>query len=1157
MGPLALRVLGPPRIERNGETIALNLRRAVALLVYVALSRQPQSRDTLAALLWPESDDREARARLRRTLHRLGETIGDDVVFGDGDTLCVAPGTELWVDSVAFEQHAAAGLAGLDGPEAEQGAATAALAGAATLYADDFLAGFGLPDNPAWEEWQFYQREGLRQRLTRVLERLVEVHQAPEMREAGIPYARRWVALDPLHEPAQRALIRLHALAGQHSAAVRQYQECERILEAELGVAPEDETRALYEAVRARRLAPPPRATVPSTTTASLEATPAPPAPPLVGSPMPLAGEGYGPVGREPELDQLHHLLDQALSGKRQVVLVTGEPGLGKTSVVETFVRAACDRASLWVGHGQCLEHRGTAEAYMPVLEALGRLCAAPGGERIVALLAQRAPTWLVQMPGLVTAAAFDTLQQRALGATRERMLREMAESLETLTTDRPLLLVLEDLHWADYSTLDLLTRLAHRQEPARLLVIGTYRPADAMMQDHPLHPLAQELHIRGHGVELPLTFLTERAVEEYLARRFWGTAVPAGLARLIHERTDGNPLFMVNLIDSWVAAGLLSEDDGQWTLRTGLDTLASGVPDSLRALIAQQLTRLGPEDQEVLEVASVGGMQFSTAAVAAAVTDTEEQVETRCAVLARRGQFVLDSGLVEWADGTVATEFTFIHHLYRQVLYERVPAGRQVRLHRALGARLEAGYAGESRQHASELAVHFVRGRDAPRAVLYLRLAAEQALQRSAHREGIEQLATALALLRTWPETRERAEQELLVQTTLAPALIATRGWAAPELEAALVRAHALCQQLDDTPLRFQVLFGLAALYEWRGEYEQAQVLMEQRLRASDRQQDGAFLLESYSLLACSLFHQGLFAGALDRADHGLALYTPDEPHALLASFGEEPPVQYHGWAALALWFLGYPDQALEHAHTGLRRAQDHLYSLTSAQMLTAWIHQCRQEIGLTRQWAEATIALATTQGFPYRVAVGRVLRGWALAAQGQRQEGIGDIRAGLEACLAAGARLDHPYFLALLADACRRDGQIDEGLRALDEALALVRESRRFFYEAELYRLRGALVLHNGAPDAEQQAERYYGEALDLARSQSARSLELRAATSLSRLLRDQARGAEARSLLAATLDHFTEGFATGDYAAATALLGELGGAPGAALAPGAPLE
>lgn len=1145
MTPLTLHVLGPPRLARDGEPIALNLRRAVALLVYLAMTGQPQSRDTLAALLWPDSDDREARARLRRTLHRLGETLGDEVVQSDGDALCLSTGIELWVDGVVFEQQATAGLAAPEGAAGGGAAGVAPLAQAAALYADDFLAGFGLPDNSAWDEWQFYQREGLRHRFARVLERLVELHQAQDAWEAAIPHARRWLALDPLHEPAQRVLMRLYALAGQQAAAVRQYQECVRLLEAELGVPPEDETTALYDAIRARRLAPPPRAAAPAEPAAALAGAPTSSA--SASAALPLPAEAPRPVGRAPELDQLHQLLDRALQGKRQVVVVTGEAGLGKTSLVEAFVEAASNRALLWVGRGQCLEHRGSTEAYMPVLEALGRLCGAPGGDALVALLAQRAPTWLVQMPWLVSATAFDTLQQRVQGATRERMLREMVEALEVLSAERPVLMVLEDLHWADYSTLDLLTRLAHRQEPARLLVVGTYRPADAMMQDHPLHPLVQELCIRGYGVELPLTLLTEDAVAEYLARRFRGAPLPAGLVRLIHERTDGNPLFMVSLVDSWVAAGLLMEDAGQWTLPTGLGALAGGVPESVRELIAQQLGRLSADDQEVLEVASVAGMQFSAAAVAAGVSASEEQVETRCAALARRGQFLQESGIAEWPDGTVATRFGFVHHLYQHVLYERVPAGRQVRLHRQLGARLEAGYAAATRQQATELAVHFVRGRDAPRAVQYLRLAAEQALQRSAHREAIEQLTTALAILRTWPATRARAEQELPVQATLASALIATQGWAGPETEAALMRAYELCQQLVDTPLRYQVVFGLAALHEWRGDYERSQALLEQRLDAPEGQQDDTFLLESYDLLACSLFHQGSFTQALDQAEHGLALYTPDEEHSLLATFGEEPEVQYHGWAGLALWFLGYPDRALERAHTGLRRAQDHLYSLASAQTQTAWIHQFRLEPQLTRQWAEATIALATEQGFPYKVAVGKILRGWALATQGQGEEGIAEMRDGLGACLTAGARLDHPYFLALLADAYGRDGQVEAGLRTLDEALALVRDSRRFFYEAELHRLRGALHLQAGAPDAPRQAEACYREALTVARRQHARSLELRAATSLGRLWRHQARDAEARSLLAKTLGQLSEGFATGDYLAAQSLLDELGGAPG----------
>jgi DNA-binding SARP family transcriptional activator len=256
MAPLMLRVLGPPRLERDGDPIALNLRRAVALLVYLAVTGRPQGREALAALLWPDGDEREARARLRRTLHRLAEVLGEDVVASDGDSLCLSPDAGVWVDSLVFEQEATAGLAAHQGFEGGDAAGVAHLEQAAQVYGGDFLAGFGLPDNPSWEEWQFYQREGLRQRLAGVLERLVAALQAQATSEAAIPFARRWVALDPLHEPAQRALMRLYALAGQQAAAVRQYQECARLLDAELGVPPEDETTALYEAIRTRRLVP-------------------------------------------------------------------------------------------------------------------------------------------------------------------------------------------------------------------------------------------------------------------------------------------------------------------------------------------------------------------------------------------------------------------------------------------------------------------------------------------------------------------------------------------------------------------------------------------------------------------------------------------------------------------------------------------------------------------------------------------------------------------------------------------------------------------------------------------------------------------------------------------------------------------------------------
>jgi DNA-binding SARP family transcriptional activator len=256
MSRLRLLVLGPPRLERDGQPAELNLRRAVALLVYLAVTSRPHGREALAALLWPDGDESEARGRLRRTLHRLAEALGDDVVVTDGDTLRLSPSVDLWLDSRAFEHHAAAGLATTEAqpPDPER---LEHLTRAAGLYADDFLAGFALPDSAAWDEWQFLRREHLRQVCARVLECLVAAHRARGEWEVAIGHARRWLALDPLHEPAQRALMQLYAFAGQQAAALRQYQECARLLEAELGLAPEKETTALYEAVKARRLTAP------------------------------------------------------------------------------------------------------------------------------------------------------------------------------------------------------------------------------------------------------------------------------------------------------------------------------------------------------------------------------------------------------------------------------------------------------------------------------------------------------------------------------------------------------------------------------------------------------------------------------------------------------------------------------------------------------------------------------------------------------------------------------------------------------------------------------------------------------------------------------------------------------------------------------------
>lgn len=432
-------------------------------------------------------------------------------------------------------------------------------------------------------------------------------------------------------------------------------------------------------------------------------------------------------------------------------------------------------------------------------------------------------------------------------------------------------------------------------------------------------------------------------------------------------------------------------------------------MPQSVQQLIEQQIERLSPEEQRIVEVGSVAGMEFSAAAVAAGAGKDVDEIEERCEELVQQKQLLRSAGTGEWPDGTVASRYSFIHALYQEILYERVTAGRRVRLHQQIGEREEAAYGDQASEIAAELAVHFEQGRDYRRAIQYLGQAAQKALQRSAYREAIGYLTKGLGLLATLPDTPERAQQELVMRITLGSALIATKGYAAPEVEKTYLRARELCHQRDNPAQLFRVQNGLFLVSFNRGKFYTAHDRAEELLHTAQRVQKPGFFIGAHTGLEATLFWLGEFLSARAHMDRVLALYDPSQYHPQAFSTTADIRVDCLSYGSWSLWFLGYPNQALEKSREAFALAHElaHPFSMAYAMTFCGMLHAYRREWQEAQAWAEKVVALATEQGFPFWIAGGTALRSRALINQGQK-EGLVPLRRGYDALRTTGLGLD-----------------------------------------------------------------------------------------------------------------------------------------------------
>jgi predicted ATPase/DNA-binding winged helix-turn-helix (wHTH) protein len=509
-------------------------------------------------------------------------------------------------------------------------------------------------------------------------------------------------------------------------------------------------------------------------------------------------------VGRQREMECMAGVARRVVQGERRAIVVTGEAGMGKTALVNAFLERFEASTELWIARGQCVEQYGGTEPYLPILEPLGRALRGRDGPKLAQVLKHVAPTWLAQLPNLRDSAASPAHQSWMHGATPERMVREMADLVEVLARERPVVMCLEDLQWADYSTLDLVAYLA-QLPAAACLMLGTYRPAEDGSVADTLAKVHDTLRMRGSCTDVPLEHLSSSAVGEYLTERFADCGVLPSLISAVHERTQGNPLFVVQLADALSEQGPATIDAAHH-LGIG-EQLRQTLPESTVQRIESEVARLPDFARNVLEAASVAGVEFALLAVAEAAGQDVVQVEALCLNWSRKRRLLIASGEQEWPDGTRTATFRFIHALYQQVLYRRLGVAQRSRLHQRLGECLERGHGSCATEIAGQLHPHFERGLDPRRAVVYLYQAGKTALARGACREAIELLQRGLRVLRPAAGDPEHARRELELQYALGAALRSSRGYGSAEVEQVYTRARVLSDQLDDARARLDVL--------------------------------------------------------------------------------------------------------------------------------------------------------------------------------------------------------------------------------------------------------------------------------------------------------------------------------------------------------------
>lgn len=851
-----------------------------------------------------------------------------------------------------------------------------------------------------------------------------------------------------------------------------------------------------------------------------------------------VAGPARRLVGRRRELTELRAAAQEVAGGQSLMVTVSGEPGLGKTTLIEEFLQELLASGAALIATGRCSERLAGAGAYLPILEMLGSLLNGVEHESVAAAMKAMAPAWYGQLVASTNAGA-------AAPALQEALQREFAALLCELSRHRPLIIFLDDMHWADMATTDLLSHLRPQLDRMRLLLVVTYRPAEMHAGKHPFLHLQQEMETRRLAREVALGFFSLAEIGEYIDGRFPGHSFPEEFARRIEQRTEGNPLFVSDLLRYLQERGAIAAKEGPWNLAGPVAELLTGMPDSVRSMVQRKMEQLDEAERKLLTTASVQGQDFDAAVIAHAMEADAADVEEELARLEKKSGFFRLVDEYELPDRTLSLRYRFVHVLYQDAFYGSLRPARRSTSSRAIAEALLHFHGARAQKLAAQLAALFETARDFERAAAYYTMAGQNALTLFASSEAETLARRGIACAEALPDSDDRARAEMRLQQLLGVALRNLKTHSRPEAAAVQQRVLELAERLGDYPTQFAVHYFIAQFLNIHQNFPQALQEAEHCLRIAEQQKDARMFAAAHLVCGDIVTHQG---GLPDARRHLEAVgenYAAADAPFYARFVGTDPGAHAKGILSVVLCCLGYPDQGLAalRQSTEMAEAAQNPIARGVARICAIVGFKHHGDQAILREAAEELIEICERNEFQSSMLYfGQLGRGWDLALSGKPQEGL----ALTEEAIARVRQIDLKYGLAMLAsgivEVMRLAGRLEPALQFLDEHIPQWEQCGHLVEIPDLLRARGECVLELRPADSGAEAEGCFRRAMEMAAGMDSRFCELRAASSLASLLLAHDRRQEAKDVLVPRWAWFTEGKANPALQQAGALLERL---------------